>query len=187
MKKTPSTKSSLLRHEISDVVGGLKTAADLLKGSLAGNGAVEKLINLGSKKLSGLLDYLDADGDPVHLVGSYVLEKFELRNGKADFSPWGTNVHGLLIYTADGTMSVSINRDCSDPFDNREFPDTSILFYSGTYEILPEGQVIHQVTQATDKTRIGKKELRLIRRDGSRLTHTAEGKFGEARLTWRKL
>lgn len=85
-------------------------------------------------------------------------------------------------------MSVSINKDvvreseheAEDIFD-------SILFYSGTYQI--DGNVIrHQVSNASNPTRIGREMIRYAKLDEDLLTLTTpKESFGTAVLVWRRI
>ena len=80
------------------------------------------------------------------IFGSWSLERFDIVSPEGVEKPWGENVSGLLIYSKDGHMSVSINRalNKSEPNEAKAIFD-SILFYSGTFQI--DGNVIlHQVT-----------------------------------------
>lgn len=122
------------------------------------------------------------------VVGSWKLEQFEIISPEGVSKPWGKNSTGLLIYTNDGHMSVSINRD----LDKSEFNESkaifdSILFYSGTYQV--EGDVIrHRVTQASNPARIGKEMIRYaeLSKDLMSLL-TPKESFGTAKLVWRKI
>ena len=122
-------------------------------------------------------------------VGTYSLQAFVIESTEGVKSDWGKNPHGLLIYAATGHMSVSINKDVdNDPeqADSENLFD-SILFYSGTYSV--EGALIrHQVTEASNPSRIGKEMLRYAEWRGSELhLKTPKEAFGQATLVWKKL
>jgi hypothetical protein len=122
------------------------------------------------------------------LVGSWKLESFQIEELSGTIRPWGSNLHGLLIYAPTGHMSVSINRDVIATSDNesKNLFD-SILFYAGTYSI--EGDIIrHQVTEASNPSRIGKELIRYTQLEGDtvRLT-TPKESFGTAILTWKRI
>ncbi len=86
-------------------------------------------------------------------------------------------------------MSVSINKQVeNDPTQSEsENLFDSILFYSGTYSV--EGNLIrHQVTEASNPSRIGKEMIRYAGWKGSELhLKTPKEAFGEATLVWKKL
>lgn len=112
---------------------------------------------------------------------------FDIEDPNHQKRPWGKNTTGLLIYSTDGHMSVSINREVEKKSDE-EFKNLfdSILFYSGTYVV--EGEIIrHQVTQASNPSRIGKSLIRYASQNGALLTlKSPVESFGQATLVWRK-
>jgi hypothetical protein len=123
------------------------------------------------------------------IVGTWTLNSFQIESPDKVRSDWGTGAKGLLIYAPTGHMSVSINK--SVEYDNDQSPHEnvfdSILFYSGTYRV--EGEVIkHQVTQASNPTRIGKEMIRFaeLKGDTLQLTSPVES-FGRAILVWKKV
>jgi len=122
------------------------------------------------------------------IFGSWSLERFDIVSPEGVEKPWGENVSGLLIYSKDGHMSVSINRalNNSEPNEAKAIFD-SILFYSGTFQI--DGNVIlHQVTQASNPSRIGKEMIRYAElADGLLVLTTPKESFGTAKLIWRKI
>lgn len=122
------------------------------------------------------------------IVGTWLLERFLIESPQKDQRDWGSNSQGLLIYTSSGHMSVSINRDIEkkSTIEAQNFFD-SILFYSGTFTV--EGEIVkHQVTQASNPTRIGKELVRFAKLDNDLLTLTSpDESFGRAILTWRKI
>lgn len=122
------------------------------------------------------------------ITGTWLLERFLIESPQKDQRDWGTNVHGLLIYSPSGHMSVSINKNVENKSDievQNNFD--SILFYSGTFSV--DGEVIkHQVTQASNPNRIGKEQIRFAKLENNLLTLTSpEESFGRAILTWRKI
>lgn len=122
------------------------------------------------------------------LVGVYKLERFEIEETASKVKYWGINSTGLLIYTTDGYMSVSINRDVENKSSNeaQNYFD-SILFYSGTFTV-DKDIIKHQVANASNPTRIGKELVRYAKLDGNVLTLTSpKESFGTAILTWRKV
>jgi len=122
------------------------------------------------------------------LEGTWKLNRFEIESTEGVKRPWGAAAHGLLIYSPTGHMSVSINKAVVKESEN-EFEDLfdSILFYSGTYQV--EGNLIrHQVTQASNPSRIGREMLRYAEFDGDLVTLTTpQESFGRAILAWRRV
>jgi len=122
------------------------------------------------------------------LVGSWSLVSFEIEDNEKKITSWGKDAHGLLIYADSGRMSVSINKTVENDSENEmENIFDSILFYSGTYKI--EGNLIkHQVTEASNPTRIGREMLRYAEFIGDtvRLV-TPQESFGRAILVWKKI
>ena len=122
-------------------------------------------------------------------AGAYKLQSFIIESSSGERSDWGKNPHGLLIYEPKGNMSVSINKDIENDSTQTESENLfdSILFYSGTYSV--EGNLIrHQVTQASNPTRIGKEMLRYAEWKGDELSlSTPQESFGKAILLWKKI
>jgi hypothetical protein len=121
--------------------------------------------------------------------GVYKLKSFVIESSAGEVKNWGNNLSGLLIYTLNGYMSVSINKELEiDPTqtDSENLLD-SILFYSGTYAV--EGNIIcHQVTQASSPFRIGKEMIRYADWKGNELHLTTPPEsFGKATLVWVKM
>jgi hypothetical protein len=120
--------------------------------------------------------------------GSWRLESFTIEDPTGNVRPWGKNTHGLLIYSPDGFMSVSINRDNERKTGNdaKDLFD-SILFYSGTYS--DDGVVIrHKVTNASNPDRIGRDMIRYATLEGDLLTlKSPVESFGQATLIWRRV
>ncbi|MDZ4661294.1 MAG: lipocalin-like domain-containing protein [Pseudomonadota bacterium] len=122
------------------------------------------------------------------IVGTWLLERFLIESSENGLRDWGTNAQGLLIYTSSGHMSVSINRDVEkkSAVEAQNYFD-SILFYSGTFAV-DATTVKHQVTQASNPTRIGKEQIRYAKLENNILTLTSpDESFGRAILTWKKI
>ena len=124
-------------------------------------------------------------------AGSWRLESFSIEEPSGKVRPWGKNTHGMLIYSADGFMSVSINRDNEKKSGNdaKDLFD-SILFYSGTYSTNSEDADIirHKVTNASNPDRIGRDMIRYAKLEGDLLTLKSPVEaFGQANLVWRKV
>ncbi len=119
------------------------------------------------------------------LVGSWSLQAFEIQDTQGNLRSWGSNVTGLLIYSSDGRMSVSINADPSgDPPSPTQLL-AAMLFYSGTFEIR-DGHIVHLVTNASDRSRIGNEMVRSAELKSELLTIKAAGDYGSSRLVWRR-
>ena len=124
----------------------------------------------------------------LEIVGTWLLEKFEIEDPTGNKRPWGHGCHGTLIYAPSGHMSVSINRQIESKSDNGS-KDTmdSILFYAGTYAV-DGSTVVHQVTQASDPNRIGKSLLRHGELAGDTLSlRSPLESFGTAHLKWKRI
>ena len=114
------------------------------------------------------------------LLGTWLLESFRIEDTNGTLSDWGKNAHGLLIYTSDGHMSVSINSDKS-----KNILD-SILFYAGTFRV--EGNVVkHQVTEASDPARIGQELISHMEfKNDCLILTTQKESFGHAIVVWKR-
>ncbi len=122
------------------------------------------------------------------IVGTWLLERFLIESPEKEQRNWGTNSQGLLIYAPSGHMSVSINKNVERKSDvEAQNIFDSILFYSGTFSV--DGEIVkHQVSQASNPSRIGKEIIRFAKLDNGLLTLvTPPESFGRAILTWRKI
>ena len=123
------------------------------------------------------------------LLGTYTLKWFFIDSPEGKRSDWGKGVHGLLIYSGTGHMSVSINKDVENDPEQSAYENLfdSILFYSGTYRV--DGDLIrHQVTEASNPARIGKEMLRSAEIKGRELhLKTPVEAFGQATLVWERV
>jgi len=122
------------------------------------------------------------------VTGIWTLEAFTIYPKEGGSRPWGEELRGLLIYTESGHVSVSINKAVVPKSGNAEKDILdSVLFYAGTYSV--EGNVIrHQVTQATNPSRIGREMIRFATLENSTLKlATPDEAFGKAELVWRKV
>jgi hypothetical protein len=122
------------------------------------------------------------------LVGTWLLERFLIENIDGEIRDWGRNSKGQLIYTENGYMSVSINREVENKssVEAQNYFD-SILFYSGTFTV-DKDIIKHQVKNASNPNRIGKELVRHAKLDGNLLTLTSpKESFGKAILTWGKV
>jgi hypothetical protein len=122
-----------------------------------------------------------------HILGTWHLERFIIESVDGEARDWGRASRGMLIYTNDGYMSVSINKEVENKssVEVENYFD-SILFYSGTF-MADKNVIRHQVTNASNPNRIGKELIRYSKLEGNTLTLTSPNEsFGKAILTWRK-
>lgn len=115
-----------------------------------------------------------------HLNGSFEIEDHD---GKKTL--WRNSPHGLLIYTEDGHMSVSINAAIEAHPDKKHILD-HVIFYAGRYEFKEPDTVTHHVTNATDLDRIGTNLERKVSLKENTLEIVGQGKHGKAILVWEK-
>ena len=121
---------------------------------------------------------------PDDLIGTWTITGFLMTAADGTASkPWGDDVSGLLIYTADGFVSGILG-----PTDvNAEQPGFG---YSGRYEIVGN-DVHHHVMASNDPKLIGSKQVRGVefRDDELILTSYTSLAFGEGytgTITWRR-
>lgn len=122
------------------------------------------------------------------ITGTWLLERFLIESIDGETRDWGKNSQGQLIYTESGYMSVSINKEVENKssVEAQNYFD-SILFYSGTFSV-DKDVIKHQVTNASNPTRIGKELIRYAKLNENILTLTSpKESFGRAILTWRKI
>lgn len=119
------------------------------------------------------------------LIGEWKLENFEIKKPNGDKKLWGVKMHGILLYTPNGYMSVSINKEVKCNATSEQTLK-SLLFYAGTYEMI-DGKILHHVMNATDFSRIGKKLVREAKIEKGKLMLIGHGNFGTAFLTWHKI
>jgi hypothetical protein len=120
--------------------------------------------------------------------GTWILDSFNIIEPTGKIRLWGENTNGLLLYTPDGYMSVSINKAVSPIGSNcpKDLID-SILFYAGTFSITAN-IVTHKVTNASNPLRIGKEMIRYAKiQDNLLELKSPVESFGQAILVWRRL
>lgn len=126
---------------------------------------------------------------PEFLHGSWKLISFDIESPEGKITSWGKAAQGLLLYTNTGHMSVSINKAVEDDATQTESENIfdSILFYSGTY-VLDGNLIRHQVTNASNPSRIGREMLRYAELQGNRVSlATPKESFGRAILVWERI
>jgi hypothetical protein len=120
-------------------------------------------------------------------------------DGSIDY-PLGPDAVGLLIYTDDGHMSVSIARSRRPHFaagdllggtgDEKARAVGSYVSYCGRYERRDES-VVHQVEMSLFPNWTGRDQERRVKLDGNRLTleappFTIKGREQRACLVWER-
>ena len=144
------------------------------------------------------------------LIGSWKLVEFLIEDPNGKTKHWGENCTGLLLYTKDNHMSVSINRkvEAKSDIEEKKFFD-SILFYAGSFktdslienasELLKNPfanshiTIKHSVQQASNPNRIGKELLRYVGYDTTKDSNTyvtlssPVESFGRGVIRWKKI
>jgi hypothetical protein len=138
------------------------------------------------------------------LVGAWVLESYESRDPDGTVSePFGPDPAGLLVYGADGRMTVQAMdprrpRWSKDPSQSeREAERTAAadgyIAYAGRFEVEDgsEPAVIHHVEVSLVPNWVGRPQRREVSLDGDRLRLTTppldvDGRAAVATLTWRR-
>jgi hypothetical protein len=118
--------------------------------------------------------------------GAWELVRFEMIDQEGIRTFWGEKASGLLIYTPDGYMSVSIHSQAIFRSEDAKEILDGILFYSGRYQVQGH-EIRHQVLHASDPHRIGSEMVREARFNDGLMTLTARGDFGVAALCWRRI
>lgn len=127
------------------------------------------------------------------LVG-YVIERDDGTTGKAQ---WG-HPCGLLIYTPDGRMSVTMMDQVERPFDAARWWDgndeeklaaaSTFFGYAGRFQQL-EDSVIHRIDVSLFPGWVGRDHVRKADLDGASLTlrDRIAGQDANVALSWRRL
>ena len=138
-----------------------------------------------------------------HFIGAWSLVSWELRptRGGEPYYPLGKDAVGLLIYSADGYMAVSLTTPGRAPFESPWlFEGTpaekiaameSYASYAGRYEVRKD-KVIHFVEHSLFPNWIGTAQERFFKFEGDRLVLYAEPFFKKdveqaAFLVWQKV
>lgn len=135
------------------------------------------------------------------VLGTWKLVSFELRNEVGEINyPYGQDAIGILIYTADGYMSVTImskNRSCFTSGDlikgNSDEKCAAIdtyLSYCGRYEVHAD-RIIHYPETSLFPNWVSVPQERLLHLVGNQLTLSTSptwigGQRQVACLTWRR-
>lgn len=136
------------------------------------------------------------------LIGTWRLVSWVHESPEGDITPaFGSDTTGVITYTNQGYMSVTIMRAGRAPFASPDIlggsPEEKIVAaesyigYCGTYE-LREGSVVHRVTHSFFPNWVGTEQERFMHLEGTRLTLTTAprlhgGRTQVARLTWERM
>lgn len=143
------------------------------------------------------------------LLGTWHLVRWEIAygDGRPASLPFGAEATGLILYTADGTMSACIARAGrarlssdsmrSAPEAERLAAFESYFQYAGPYSVRGEPgrqQVVHRVSHALNPNFVGTEQIRDMRfaDDGNTLTLSASDTVPGTdvarhhRLIWRR-
>jgi hypothetical protein len=120
------------------------------------------------------------------LVGTWILVDSLNPNSTGPDEPYCNGVHGKIIYTADGYVSVSLN--CGPRLKASEPADISgrKFFYSGKFS-LEGSQVTHHLDNASDVNLIGTDTVREASLDGPLLTLKGVNQGRTFTAVWRKV
>ena len=123
---------------------------------------------------------------PNSLVGTWILEKSENPMPDGSVASYCTGVHGMIIYTAEGYVSVALN--CAAQGDGVEPADISgrKFFYSGTFAF--DGQsVTHTMLNASQPELIGSSFARKVTIDGDHLILSGNNQGQQFSAYWKRV
>jgi hypothetical protein len=146
----------------------------------------------------------DASARPLQeqLVGAWGLVSYEARsdNDEQTVHPLGDDASGYVMYTPDGHVSVQIMRAGRSPYQvagpgegtAAELAEAAggYLAYSGSYRIVDNSVVVHEIDVSLLPNWIGESLRRKVTLDGRRLELTTitpmliDGRPHTAVLTW---
>ena len=112
------------------------------------------------------------------LIGTWLLQSFDKEQADDSWQPWPRGAHGMLLYTAAGYMSASINWP---PDADGRFCDA----YAGTWSV-HGNEVRHHVTNSVRPKRIGKTLERRFSLDGDTLIIHLTNSDGHLRVCWQR-
>ena len=119
------------------------------------------------------------------LVGTWILEKSENPMPDGSLVSYCTGVHGLIIYTAEGYVSVALN--CDPVGHGQEPADISgrKFFYAGLYHF--DGvRAVHKMLNASQPELIGEVFTRDVTIRGSELILTGVNQGQKFSAFWRR-
>lgn len=107
---------------------------------------------------------------PDELVGAWELTSYVSvdEGGALGEGPLGPDPRGLLIYSADGRMSVSMMRG-DQPAPGQEGPAPRFMGYAGTWQLAGQ-QIVHDVAVSSHGYLVGTRQTRQLALDGPLLT-----------------
>jgi hypothetical protein len=120
------------------------------------------------------------------LVGTWVLEKSENPMPNGSVVSYCTGVHGFIIYTEEGIVSVALN--CAPEGQGPEPADISgrKFFYTGTYQF--DGRrAIHTLLNASQPELIGTSFTRAVTIRDSELILSGVNQGQVFSAVWRRL
>jgi hypothetical protein len=136
------------------------------------------------------------------LVGTWKLRSFEFRdNGGGVAYPWGDEVYGQVIYSADGYMSGSLMRGSRPQFQSSDVMSASdeecakalksYIGYAGTYSV-NDNKVVHKAEVSFFPNWTNTEIERVWKVDGDVLTLSTSPTFFGGRevsavLTWQRV
>lgn len=120
-------------------------------------------------------------GSKKKIIGSWKLTSFKVERPKRGLVNWAKKFSGLLIYSHQDTMSVSINS-----FDSKDDSLEHILFYSGNFTVKKD-LILHEVKNASSLSRIGKTMFRKSTLSGGTLIIESMPPSPRAILVWEKI
>jgi hypothetical protein len=136
------------------------------------------------------------------LTGSWTLVEYTSTDQDGVVTrPFGTNLHGLLVYTPEGYMSVQIMKSIRPNFalndlfsgttEERAAATASYIAYAGRYTLAAE-QVTHHVELSLFPNWVGDDQVRYWTVEGEYLTLRTPpmrtgGKDHVGRLKWRRV
>ncbi|MGC5012402.1 lipocalin-like domain-containing protein [Streptosporangium sp. DT93] len=134
------------------------------------------------------------------LVGAWRLVEWRIgAPGSGVSHPFGRDAVGLLCYTPDGYMSMTVSRaghapsPAGSPWGASPEPLTepsaeasaSFLSYAGRYEIR-EGQIAHDVELSLDRSVAGAVQVRELNVNGDRLVLATSERGDWHTMIWRR-
>lgn len=134
----------------------------------------------------GLLATTPAFAASSPLVGTWILEKSENPMPDGSIVSYCTGVHGMIIYTEAGYVSVALN--CAAVGNGPEPADISgrKFFYAGTYQF--DGKVAtHQMMNASQPELIGESFSREVTIQGAELILTGVNQGQKFSAYWRRV
>lgn len=136
--------------------------------------------------VTAMVGSLQGFGAGRSVVGTWILEKSDNPLPDGTVVPYCTGVHGMIIYTAEGYVSVSLN--CGPKGEAAEPADISgrKFFYAGTYQF-DGAQVTHNLLNASQENLIGSSFTRDVTIDGASLVLSGENQGQVFSAHWKKV